>query len=1194
MVTPIEIDGRHIGNIFIGQFFYDNETPDYDLFRRQARKYGFDETEYLAALDRVPRLSRKTVDSAMTFFTKLAGMIASLSYSNLSLARTISQQENVYRILKESDSKLRQAQYIAGMGDFTLDIATAAVNWSDGMYRLLHYNKSESIDYNKINSDILHPDDLNRFSKWLIDGIASGDEFLTPKEYRLIRKDGQIIHVQTKGQIEYRDGKADKLFGTCLDISERKKIEIALQERDQYISTILETTQDGFWVLDAQGQVLDANEAYCRMTGYPRSELLQLSIPDLDVDEKPDETAARIKRIIKNGSELFTTRQRRKDGTFFDAELSVTWQADNFQRFICFCRDITERKQVERERENTIKLLEILNGRASLRDLMHSILNYMRDLAGCEAVGIRLRDGEDFPYYEVSGFSDSFVKAEMHLCVQGVDGQLLRDEIGNPVLECMCGNVICGRFDPSKPFFTDYGSFISNGTTELLATTTEADRQARTRNRCNGEGYESVFLVPLRAGGECFGLLQFNDQSKGCFTPEFIIQAERLATQVAIALAQLKAEEKLQEREEEQRILLDNLHVGVVIHAPDTSVLACNHDACESLALTMDQMLGKMAIDHSWRFLFEDGSLMPVEAYPVNIVLARRKKLDNYILGIDTPVKDSITWVMVSAYPVFTKEAELRHIVVSFIDISSLKQVEKELRERDQDLMESQRIAQVGSWRLDISTNEVTWSDELYRMYGFDPSLPPPPYNEHHKIFTPESWDRLSKALPKTIETGIPYELELETVRQNESNGWMWVRGEVVLDAKGATVGLRGAAQDITDRKQAEDEKVRMEAQLNQALKMESVGRLAGGVAHDFNNMLSVILGHTEMILEQTDPDQPIYTDLEEIRNAADRSADLTRQLLAFARQQTIAPKVLDLNEVVEGMLNMLRRLIGEDIDLNWRPGKELGLVNMDPTQIDQLLVNLCVNARDAIANVGKITIETESAAFDEYYCKEHAGFVSGEYVMLAVSDDGCGMDQETQANIFEPFFTTKDAGKGTGLGLATIFGIVKQSNGFIYVHSELNQGTTFKIYLPRHMAKSRQMQETILKKQDLKGHETILLVEDEPSILKMTQRMLERLDYTIVTASTPGEALQKASEYPGQIHLLMTDVIMPEMNGRDLAKNILAIYPNINRLFMSGYTANVIAHHGVLDKGVNFIQKPFSKKVLAAKVREALDGESD
>jgi PAS domain S-box-containing protein len=397
-------------------------------------------------------------------------------------------------------------------------------------------------------------------------------------------------------------------------------------------------------------------------------------------------------------------------------------------------------------------------------------------------------------------------------------------------------------------------------------------------------------------------------------------------------------------------------------------------------------------------------------------------------------------------------------------------------------------------------------------------------------------------------------------------------------------------ASDVTVIKQMEQEHQRIEEQLKQAQKMELVGRLAGGVAHDFNNMLGAILGYTELGMLEAHPDDPIHRTLQDIQKAAQRSADLTRQLLAFARKQTVAPRVLDLNETVEGMLTMLRQLIGENIDLVWLPGKHLGPVRMDPSQIEQLLVNLCVNARDAIADTGRITVDTEAVTVDDTCRTDHVGAVPGEYVRLAVSDNGYGMDADTRAHLFEPYFTTKAVGKGTGLGLATVYGIVKQNNGFIDVNSQPGQGTTFGIYLPRHTAEAGRPAKLDAAQPAAAGHETILLVEDESMILDIAVKILTRQGYSVLAAASPGEAIRLAREHTGPIHLLITDVVMPEMNGRDLAKNLLPLYPNLKRLFMSGYTADVIAHHGVLDEGVQFIRKPFALQALAAKVRDVLD----
>jgi PAS domain S-box-containing protein len=405
-----------------------------------------------------------------------------------------------------------------------------------------------------------------------------------------------------------------------------------------------------------------------------------------------------------------------------------------------------------------------------------------------------------------------------------------------------------------------------------------------------------------------------------------------------------------------------------------------------------------------------------------------------------------------------------------------------------------------------------------------------------------------------------------------------------VCDAGGRIVSYVAVKRDITAQRL-------MEEQLRQAQKMETVGQLAGGVAHDFNNMLQVIISYVEMSLGKVDVGQPLHKYLLEIRRAAQRSAELTGQLLAFARRQAVSPKVLDLNDAVAGTQKMIQRLIGEDIDLAWMPAHDLWKVKIDPAQLDQILANLTVNARDAIGGVGKLTIETEKVTFDQAYCAAHAGFVPGEYVLLAVSDDGCGMDKQTMGHLFEPFFTTKGQGKGTGLGLATIYGIVKQNNGFINVYSEPGEGSTFKVYLPR--AEGAEAAERVEAEAGAPrgGTETVLVAEDEAAILELAKESLEQLGYTVLTAKSPEEAMRKAEERAGPIDLLITDVVMPQMNGRQLCERLRAARSGLKCLYMSGYTADVIAHRGVLEEGVSFMAKPFSLTTLAEKVREVLDG---
>ena len=391
-------------------------------------------------------------------------------------------------------------------------------------------------------------------------------------------------------------------------------------------------------------------------------------------------------------------------------------------------------------------------------------------------------------------------------------------------------------------------------------------------------------------------------------------------------------------------------------------------------------------------------------------------------------------------------------------------------------------------------------------------------------------------------------------------------------------------AEDVTERRA-------LEQQLRQAQKMEAVGRLAGGIAHDFNNLLMVISGYSEFLLERIGDDQEMRGHAREIANAAERATSLTRQLLAFSRKQMLDPKIVDLNSVVAENVKMLTRLIGEDIDLVMVPGQDIGAVKADPGQIEQVIMNLAVNARDAMPKGGKLTIETANVTLDANYARFHAPAKPGDYVMLAISDTGMGMDAETQAHIFEPFYTTKGL-KGTGLGLSTVYGIVKQSEGYIWLYSETGKGTSFKIYLPRFSATGEALatQPALAQEQTSKGHETILLVEDEENLRRLARQSLENQGYNVIDAPDGAAAIKISQAHPGPIHLLLTDVIMPGMNGRELANKLSPTRLEMRVLFMSGYTENHIGHNGTLDEGITLLQKPFTLSALRSKVREMLD----
>lgn len=631
--------------------------------------------------------------------------------------------------------------------------------------------------------------------------------------------------------------------------------------------------------------------------------------------------------------------------------------------------------------------------------------------------------------------------------------------------------------------------------------------------------------------------------------------------------------------------ILEHLPVGVAVNSvqPTVQFRYMNDNFARIYRTTREQLVDP---DSFWTVVYEDPDFReqlrkrvlddcasgdPERMHWMDIPITRKGEETIFITAQDIPIPGS-------------------PLVISTVwDVTDRKLAEIALRESEARFRLFAELAPVGIVISDSEQNTLYISHKFVEMFGY--TIEEMPSVEHwwHLAYPDETlrtqarlqWNEAVDVAIQTRSEIKPIEFPVTckngTVREIEFRLASSGNLNVVLFT------------DISERKKGELERETLQSQLLQAQKMESVGRLAGGVAHDFNNMLMVITGHVQMALDQIDPKDAIHADLVEIRKAAEHSADLTRQLLAFARKQTIAPKVLDMNETVEGMLKVLRRLIGEDVSLAWLPEAGIWRVLMDPSQVDQILANLCVNARDAIAGVGKVTIETQNVVFDEDYCKSHIGYQTGEYVLLAVSDDGCGMSNPTLQDIFEPFFTTKKSGEGTGLGLATVYGIVKQNEGFINVYSELGKGTTFRIYLPRHAVDASDITLRELAEIPMGQGEIILLVEDERAILETTRKMLERLGYQIITASAPGEAIRLATSNTDKIQLLMTDVIMPDMNGRDLAIRVQEIVPNARCLFMSGYTADVIAHRGVLEEGVHFIEKPFSAENLAIKVREAL-----
>jgi len=696
----------------------------------------------------------------------------------------------------------------------------------------------------------------------------------------------------------------------------------------------------------------------------------------------------------------------------------------------------------------------------------------------------------------------------------------------------------------------------------------------------------SVMMVPMLCRGKVVGVVSLlRSGPEHPYTADDLNLVRNVADHAALAItnarsyaaerlahaAEVKASEALHESEVAHRLLFDASPMPLLVFDVETlDFLAVNAAAMRLYGYTRNEFLGMkvsdLRLEGDGHFVKATVDIMG-DAEAAGTVRHRRKNGPTFFAEYDSRV-------------ILFGGRRARFTVIT--DVTARRDVE-EMRALLAAVVQSSNDAIV-SKRLDGTI--TSWNGAAERLFGFSAEeaigqpialvIPPDRVDEERKLV-------------ELIGTGQHVE-HYETIRRRKGGTDVAVSISLapIRDVSGRVVGASKTARDLTVQRQAESALRSAEEQLRQSQKMEAVGRLAGGIAHDFNNVLSVVLSYSEMILSDLAPNNPMRGDLDEICKAALRAADLTRQLLMFSRQQVVAPKVLDLNELVSGMDKMVTRIVGEDVDLVSTAGPRLGHVLADASNVEQIIMNLVVNARDAMPTGGKLTIETANVELGGDYARQHLGVTPGPHVMLAVSDTGIGMDPATQARIFEPFFTTKEMGKGTGLGLSTVFGIAQQSGGSVWVYSEPGAGTTFKVYFPRVEA-DVDAESPPLAPALLRGSETILLVEDQEQVRVVAYDILKRYGYRVLVAQNAGEALLLSEKHAGTIDLLLTDVVMPQMSGSQLATRLALTRPTMKVLFMSGYTDDSVVRHGVLASGMAFLQKPFTPESLTRKLREVL-----
>jgi len=698
-------------------------------------------------------------------------------------------------------------------------------------------------------------------------------------------------------------------------------------------------------------------------------------------------------------------------------------------------------------------------------------------------------------------------------------------------------------------------------------------------------GLRSMLSVPLISKDQVISVLHLRTTKSNAYTEKDLKLAERVGHQIAgaIANAQLfaerkQAEEALQTERQRFQILSEHAPFGMLVIDKDGTFRYINPKFRELFGYHLKDI--------------PDGKPWFRKAYPDptyrhNVISAWINDLKIFAPGEKRPRVYTVTCKdgtakIVNFIPV---QLETGENLVTCEDITEHMGFEETLRESEEryrTLFEGSRDA------VYITTQEGRFVDfnqaflDLFTYSKEDLVL----LHAQETYAHPEDRHKFQQEIEKK---GFVSDYEVKLQKKDKKEMDCLLSASARRDNDGTILGYQGILRDITERKRAEQEMKTLEEQLRQSQKMEAIGRLAGGIAHDFNNMLTIIKGYSQLSLSELKEGHPLRENLEGIQKATDRATGLIRKILAFSRRQLMEMKVLDLNILLIDLDKLLRRIIGEDLELVTILAKDLGRVKADPGQIEQVILNLAVNAKDAMPNGGKLTIETANAELDETYARSHIAVIPGRYVMFSMSDTGVGMSPEVRERIFEPFFTTKEKDKGTGLGLSTVYGIVKQSGGNIWVYSELNQGTTFKIYLPREEEALEEIREKRVEEELPYGSETVLVVEDEEELRKLAVQILQKQGYKVLEAPQGDEALLISQKYEGPIHLLITDVVMPGMSGRDLSERLTPLRPEIKTLYMSGHTNSAIIHHGVLEPGVNLLQKPFTPGALVRKVHGVL-----
>ena len=951
------------------------------------------------------------------------------------------------------------------------------------------------------------------------------------------------------------------------EMENRKLIETS----EKRYRSILKAAIDGFWLADKNGQLLEVNDAYCRMSGYSEQELLNMSVSGLSAGETPELAAAHKKIVMEKGQDRFETKHRRKDGSLFDVEVSVRYLPDEGGKIVAFLRDVTERKQAREDLEQALHARE-----RQTREL--KLL-----LDGAKVV----LEGNDFSSTAKRIFDAA---CEMTGALSGYVALLSDDGQENKVLFLESGGLPC-TVDESLPmqirglrgeaYKTGQAvydnDFMNSPWPEFMP-----DGHVELRN---------VMFAPLNIEGKTTGIMGLANKS-GDFTEDDSRLASAFSQLAAIALKNNQTMKALTESRAILQAAMDNSQAGIAIaDAPDGRLRYVNKAGLLIRGGAKEDLVNDIDIEKyvgSWRILHLDGTPYEAEEVPLARAIKYGEICTREFIIRRTKMDDRI--VLANAAPIKNESGHTVAGIVVFHDITDRKQAEVNLSRNLESMKLSESLAGLGFFERNWQTGEGFWSDGFYRLMGESPDEIECRHAEFIKYVHPDDSRRVSDHIRETLATGTHMDIEFRLVQANGNTLHIHGKGRNFYDESGKPLSTIGTFLDITKRKRDEKEKEKLQAQLQQAQKMEAIGTLTGGVAHDFNNLLQAINGYTQLLLMDKAEDDPEYAGLSAIQDSVKRAADLVRSLLLFSRKANTQRTPLELNLEIESARKILERTIPKMVEIDLYPGRRLWTIMADPAQIEQILLNLGSNAADAMPDGGKLVIETENITLDEDFARQHAGAQPGRYVLLTISDNGHGMDRETRTKIFEPFFTTKETGRGTGLGLASVYGIVKNHGGYIACYSEVGQGTTFKIYLPARELPPEDEGKDITAEPPKGGDETILLVDDEEAIRGFAELALIKFGYKVYTASTGEEALEIYPNTPGKIDLVVTDIGMPGMGGHKFLQELLQIDPAAKVIIASGYSMEGNVKKSMEAGAKGYVGKPYQLVDFLNTVRVVLD----